>query len=72
VIAESNTHIMERFTREFLPTGDAALGEQFISRDIVSWSGLTHTCDARNGIAAADGGTSGGKSKCESGFWVRG
>jgi len=26
---------MERFTHEFLPTGDAALGEQFISRDIV-------------------------------------
>ncbi len=33
--AESNKHIMERFTHEFLPTGDAALGEQFISRDIV-------------------------------------
>lgn len=33
--AESNKHRMERFTSEFLPTGDAALAEQFISPDIV-------------------------------------
>jgi hypothetical protein len=26
--AESNKHIMERFSREFLLTGDAALGSQ--------------------------------------------
>jgi len=32
---ESNKQIMERFTREFLPTGDAALAEQFISPDII-------------------------------------
>ncbi|MDT3446828.1 ester cyclase [Pseudofrankia sp. BMG5.37] len=35
--AESNTRIMERFTREFLPTGDAALAEEFISPDIVMY-----------------------------------
>jgi hypothetical protein len=33
--AESNKLTMERFTREFLPTGDQALSEQFISPDIV-------------------------------------
>lgn len=33
--AESNKRIMERFTREFLPTGDAALAKQFLSPDIV-------------------------------------
>ena len=33
--AESNKLTMERFTREFLPTGHQALGEQFISPDIV-------------------------------------
>lgn len=31
----SNKHIMERFTQEFLTTGDAALAEEFISPDIV-------------------------------------
>jgi steroid delta-isomerase-like uncharacterized protein len=35
VTTESNKHIMERFTREFLTTGDAALAEEFISPDIV-------------------------------------
>jgi len=35
VTAESNKRIMERFTGEFLPTGDAALAEEFISQDIV-------------------------------------
>jgi steroid delta-isomerase-like uncharacterized protein len=33
--AELNTLIMERFTREFLTTGDAALAEEFLSPDIV-------------------------------------
>jgi steroid delta-isomerase-like uncharacterized protein len=32
---ESNKRIMERFTREFLTSGDAALAEEFISPDIV-------------------------------------
>ena len=36
-MAESNRHIMERFTREFLPTGDAALAEEFVSPDIVMY-----------------------------------
>jgi hypothetical protein len=36
--AESNKRIMESFTREFLPTGDAALAQQFISSDIVMLS----------------------------------
>jgi len=35
VTAESNKRIMERFTGEFLPTGDPALAEEFISPDIV-------------------------------------
>jgi predicted ester cyclase len=35
VTTESTKHIMERFTREFLTTGDAALAEEFISPDIV-------------------------------------
>ena len=33
--AEENTLIMERFTSEFLTTGDAALAEEFVSPDIV-------------------------------------
>jgi len=33
--AETNTLIIERFTREFLTTGDAALAEEFLSPDIV-------------------------------------
>jgi steroid delta-isomerase-like uncharacterized protein len=33
--AETNTIIMERFTSEFLTTGDAALAEEFLSPDIV-------------------------------------
>ncbi len=33
--AETNTLIMERFTSEFLTTGDAALAEEFLSPDIV-------------------------------------
>ena len=33
--AETNKHIMERFTSEFLTTGDAALAEEFLSPDIV-------------------------------------
>jgi steroid delta-isomerase-like uncharacterized protein len=33
--AELNTLIMERFTREFLTTGDSALAEEFLSPDIV-------------------------------------
>lgn len=36
-MVESNRHIMERFTREFLPTGDAALAEEFVSPDIVMY-----------------------------------
>ena len=34
---ESNKLIMERFTSEFLTTGDAALAEEFISPDIVMY-----------------------------------
>jgi len=37
MMVESNRHIMERFTREFLPTGDAALAEEFVSPDIVMY-----------------------------------
>ena len=33
--AESNKHVMERFTQEFLPTGDATLAKGLISPDIV-------------------------------------
>jgi steroid delta-isomerase-like uncharacterized protein len=33
--AETNTIIMERFTSEFLTTGDAALAEEFLSPDVV-------------------------------------
>ena len=36
-MAESNRQLMERFTREFLPTGDAALAEEFVSPDIVMY-----------------------------------
>jgi steroid delta-isomerase-like uncharacterized protein len=35
VTAEANKRTMERFTREFLRTGDKALGAQFISPDIL-------------------------------------
>jgi steroid delta-isomerase-like uncharacterized protein len=35
VTTESNKHIIERFTSEFLTTGDAALAEEFISPAIV-------------------------------------
>jgi steroid delta-isomerase-like uncharacterized protein len=35
VTVESNKRIMERFTREFLTTGDAVLAEEIISLDIV-------------------------------------
>jgi steroid delta-isomerase-like uncharacterized protein len=35
VTVESNKRIMERFTREFLTTGDAVLAEEIISPDIV-------------------------------------
>jgi steroid delta-isomerase-like uncharacterized protein len=35
VTTRSNKHIMERFTREFLTSGDAALAEEFLSPDIV-------------------------------------
>jgi predicted ester cyclase len=34
-MVESNRNIMERYTREFLPTGNAALAEEFVSPDIV-------------------------------------
>jgi steroid delta-isomerase-like uncharacterized protein len=33
--AETNQRIMERFTSEFLTTGDAALAEEFLSPDII-------------------------------------
>jgi len=33
--AKTNKHIMERFTSEFLPTGDVGLAEEFLSPDIV-------------------------------------
>ena len=32
--AETNKHIMERFTSEFLTTGDASLAEEFLSPDV--------------------------------------
>jgi steroid delta-isomerase-like uncharacterized protein len=37
MMVESNRHIMERYTREFLPAGDAALAEEFVSPDIVMY-----------------------------------
>lgn len=33
--AETNKHIMERFTSEFLTTGNAALAEDFLNPDVV-------------------------------------
>lgn len=33
--AETNKHIMERFTSEFLTTGDASLAEELLSPDVV-------------------------------------
>ena len=36
-MVESNRHILERFTREFLPAGDAALAEELVSPDIVMY-----------------------------------
>ncbi|KQQ75699.1 hypothetical protein ASF73_07865 [Xanthomonas sp. Leaf131] len=33
-VANSNKRIMQRFTKEFLPTGDAKLAEQFLSPDV--------------------------------------
>ncbi|PPU10246.1 hypothetical protein XarjCFBP1022_15940 [Xanthomonas arboricola] len=33
-VAESNKRIMQRFTNEFLPTGDVKLAEQFLSPDV--------------------------------------
>jgi hypothetical protein len=35
VTATSSKHIMERFTSEFLPTGDVGLAEEFLSPDVV-------------------------------------
>jgi steroid delta-isomerase-like uncharacterized protein len=35
VTAESNKRIMERFSSEFLPTGNIGLAEEFLSSDIV-------------------------------------
>jgi steroid delta-isomerase-like uncharacterized protein len=35
VTTKWNKHIMERFTREFLTTGDAALAEEFLSPNVV-------------------------------------
>lgn len=32
--AETNKHIVERFTSEFLTTGDASLAEEFLSPDV--------------------------------------
>jgi len=32
--AETNKHVMERFTSEFLTTGDASLAEEFLSPDV--------------------------------------
>jgi len=35
VTKTSSKHIVERFTSEFLPTGDVALAEEFLSPDVV-------------------------------------
>jgi steroid delta-isomerase-like uncharacterized protein len=55
----SNKHIMERFTQEFLTTGDAALVEEFISPDIVlHFAGQElRGRDSYLGIVAANGDT---------------
>jgi len=36
-MVESNRHVMERYTRQFLPIGDAALVEEFVSPDIAMY-----------------------------------
>jgi steroid delta-isomerase-like uncharacterized protein len=54
--AESNKRIMERWTTEFLPHGDAALAEELISPDIVmNFAGQQqHGRDTYLGIVAAN------------------
>nr|WP_248297405.1 ester cyclase [Streptomyces sp. S1D4-11] len=54
--ARVNKRIMERFTREFLPTGDPALARKFISPDIVMhFGGRTQQGrDTYLGIVAAN------------------
>lgn len=53
----SNKQIMERFTQEFLTTGDALLAEEFISPDIVlRFAGQEQRGrDSYLGIVAANG-----------------
>jgi len=36
-MVESNRHVMERYTRQFLPIGDAALAGEFVSPDIAMY-----------------------------------
>ncbi|MER5181022.1 ester cyclase [Streptomyces sp. NPDC002896] len=54
--AQANKRIMERFTSEFLPTGDPALAKQFLSPDIViHFAGTTQQGrDTYLGIVAAN------------------
>lgn len=58
---ESNKKIMERFTREFLTTGDPVLGEEFLSPDVViDFAGQQqHGRDTYLSIVAANGKTFG-------------
>jgi steroid delta-isomerase-like uncharacterized protein len=54
--ARVNKHVMERFTSEFLPTGDPALARKFISPDIVMHfgGGTQQGRDMYLGIVAAN------------------
>jgi steroid delta-isomerase-like uncharacterized protein len=56
VTAESNKRIMERFTSEFLPTGNVALADEFLSPDIVMHFGgqEQHGRDAYLAVVAAN------------------
>jgi steroid delta-isomerase-like uncharacterized protein len=57
--AETNQRIMERFTSEFLTTGDASLAEEFLSPDIVlHFAGQQQRGrDAYLAVVAANGDT---------------
>jgi steroid delta-isomerase-like uncharacterized protein len=56
VTAESNKRIMERFTKEFLATGDVGLAEDFLSPNIVMHFGghQQQGRDAYLGVVAAN------------------
>jgi len=56
VTAKSNKRIMERFTSEFLPTGNVSLAEEFLSPDIVMHFGgeQQHGRDAYLAVVTAN------------------